>query len=94
MSFVLPGGETRDEYLRGCAPPVGGVLDGRVQRYGWAKARSLAMYEYLWGLLRRTPRDHPGYVRIARQMQRLRACGTWLGVSVQSIQKLTLSKSL
>ena len=41
MSLVLSVGETRDEYLRWCAPPVGGVLDGRVQRYGWAKARSL-----------------------------------------------------
>ena len=78
MSLVLPVGETRDEYLRWCAPPVGGVLDGRVQRYGWAKARSLAMYEYLWRVLRRTPKDHPEYTRMARQVQRLRACGTWL----------------
>ena len=78
MPLVLPGGESRDAYLRWCAPPVGGVLDGRVQRYGLAKARSLAMYEYLWGLLRETPKDHPGYARRARQVRLLRSCGTWL----------------
>ena len=30
MSLILPDGETRDEYLRWCSPPVGGVLDGQV----------------------------------------------------------------
>ena len=68
----------RNTFFRRCSPPVGGVLDSRVQRYGWAKACSVAMYEYLWGLLRRTPKDYPQYARMARQVRSPCACGTWL----------------
>ena len=78
MPLVLPVKGSQDGCLRGCAPPVGGVLDGRVQRYGWAKARSERMLDYIRGLLRETPAHYPWHARRARQMRLLRACGTWL----------------
>ena len=78
MLLVLSGGESQDGYLGGSVPPVGGVLDGRVQRYRQAKARSLAMLAYVRGLLQRTPEEHGFYERRHRQMRLLRACGTWL----------------
>ena len=78
MSLLLPVGESYQDYLRWSAPPVGGVLDRRVQRYRWAKARSLQMLEYLQGRLQQTPRLYPEYPVLLRQIGRLRACGTWL----------------
>ena len=78
MPLVLPVEGSQDAYLRKCAPPVGGVLDGRVQRYRQAKARSLVMLAYVRGLLRKTPESHGFYERRHRQMRLLRACGTWL----------------
>ena len=78
MPLVLPVESSQDACLCGSAPPMGGVLDGRVQRYGWAKARSLQMLDYIRGLVRVMPEEDPWYERRVRQMGLLRACGTWL----------------
>ena len=59
-------------------PPVGGPLARRVARYQRAKLRSEQMLAYIWGLLQTTPEGHPQHWYRLRQVQRLRACGTWL----------------
>ena len=67
-------GDRFEQYL----PPSGGPLAKRVARYQRAKGRSQQMLAYIQGLLREMPEDHPHYRRRLRQVQRLRACGSWL----------------
>ena len=78
MNLILaePGklGDRFEQYL----PPVGSPLTKRVARYQRAKGRSVQMLAYIQGLLRETPEDHLHYRRRLRQVQRLRACGSWL----------------
>ena len=67
-------GERFEQYL----PPVGSPLARRVARYQRAKTRSQQMLAHIQGLLREMPEGHPHYRRRLRQVQRLRACGSWL----------------
>ena len=78
VRLILPGGEEVREPLAGYVPPHGSPLDLRVNRYQRAKARSLQMLAYMQGLLDKTPQDSLRYRPLSRQIERLRACGTWL----------------
>ena len=78
MNLILPESGDLYERFEQYLPPVGGCLARRVQRYQRAKARSVQMLAYIQGLLQETPKSHPYHRRRVRQVQRLRACGTWL----------------
>ena len=78
MSLILTQEGEIGEPLAGYAPPHGSPLDLRVNRYQRAKARSLQMLAYMQRLLDKTPQDAYHYRPLSRQIERLRACGTWL----------------